>query len=241
MPRKPTTRRAKLAKNEIADKSKLRQLINSMTEENEYHNLIQNRDRARSVTVGTCGGGGIEIQMRGDYHSSWIQMTPTEALELAEQLSASCGVQVAMKPKNDFSAWRGWNADAVDYSHISGSSPFSQPKIEAASEEYPSNEERIAQFLNEREQSRNDKGQYQNEKRGAASVAPHSVTPTAEDMRDDTKIHEWAEDRAEEQASAILENIDSIEKMKETYFNKCDELLEESQSARDKKNQQTEE
>ena len=238
MPRK-TTRSS--ANKPATDKSKLRQLINTITEENEYNNLIQNRSRARSVTVGTCGGGTIEIQMRGDYHSSWMQLTPTEALEIAEQIAAASGVQVAMKPKNDFSAWRGWNADNVDYSHLQGSSPFSQPKIESASGDYPSNEERIADFLNEREKNRNDKGQYHNEKRDATSVAPHTVDADPSMMRDDTKMHEWPEDRVEEQTNKIMNGIDEVQQMKSDYFDKTDELLEESQSARDKKKQQTEE
>ena len=238
MPRK-TTRSS--ANKPATDKSKLRQLINTITEENEYNNLIQNRSRARSVTVGTCGGGTIEIQMRGDYHSSWMQLTPTEALEIAEQIAAASGVQVAMRPKNDFSAWRGWNTDSVDYSHLQGSSPFSQPKIEAASDDYPSNEERIADFLNKREKNRNDKGQYHNEKRDATSVAPHTVDADPSHMRDDTKMHEWPEDRVEEETDKVMQGINEMQQMRSDYFDKTDELLEESQSARDKKKQQTEE
>ena len=42
--------------------------------------------------------------MRGDYHSSWMALTPTEALEMAEQLASACGVKIAMRPKNDFSS-----------------------------------------------------------------------------------------------------------------------------------------
>ena len=76
--------------------SKLRQMINNMAEENEYKNMQQNRDRARSVTVGTCGGGTLETHMRGDYHSSWMALTPTEALEIAEQLASACGVKIAV-------------------------------------------------------------------------------------------------------------------------------------------------
>ena len=237
MPRKTNSG----ANKSTTEKSKLRQLINTITEENEYNNLIQNRSRARSVMVGTCGGGSIEISMRGDYHSSWIQMTPTEALELAEQLTSSCGVQIAMKPKNDFSAWRGWNADNVDYSHLQGSSPFSQPKIEPAEETYPSNEQRIAEFLRNKESFRNDRGQYQYEERNASSVAPHAVEPDPSMMRDDTKMHEWPEDRVEEATNKIMEGIDELKTRKSDYFDGVDKILEESQSAKDKKNQQTEE
>ena len=168
--------------------SKLRQLIIDMSEENEYKNLMQNRDRARSVTVGTCGGGSLELHMRGDYHSSWMSLTPVEALEIAEQIAAASGVQVAMKPKNDFSAWRGWNADNVDYDHIHllGQSPHvakhmalkaEAEKILDAEKESaklpfepnnPENKERIEEFIMERTQ-------YENEPHNNTAVSPKTI------------------------------------------------------------------
>lgn len=106
------------------EESEIRKKINKVYEENEYANLQQNRNRARSVTVGTAFGGTIEINMRGDYHSLWCLLNPVEALELAEQLAAASGVQIAMRPKDDFSAWRGWDVDNVKHIHWKGVAPW---------------------------------------------------------------------------------------------------------------------
>ena len=88
--------------------SKMRQKIHDMCEENEYLSIAQNRNRARSITVGTAFGGVVEINMRSDIASVYSQMQPTEAIELIEQLAAGVGVEIAMRPKNDFASWRGW-------------------------------------------------------------------------------------------------------------------------------------
>jgi len=106
------------------EETAIRKKINQMYEENEYANLQQNKNRARSVTVGTAFGGAIEINMRGDYHSLWCILSPVEAVELLEQLAAAAGVQVATKPKDDFSSWRGWDVDNVNYVHWKGTAPW---------------------------------------------------------------------------------------------------------------------
>ena len=182
--------------------SKLRQMINNMAEENEYKNMQQNRDRARSVTVGTCGGGSLELHMRGDYHSSWMLLTPVEALELAEQLAAASGVHVAMKPKNDFSAWRGWNADNMD-----SDNPWTQPKLEGQREvarlpfepNNPENKERIEEFVMKRTQ-------YDNEPNDNTAVSPKTIAledeieqPPSEEMH---TIHEIMIDKEVDEAMA---------------------------------------
>lgn len=91
--------------------SKLRKRINEMYEENELANLEANKYRARSFTVGTAFGGIIEVSMRGDYNHMWCILQPVEAVEFIEQLAAAAGLQVALRPKQDFSSWRGWNVD----------------------------------------------------------------------------------------------------------------------------------
>lgn len=124
------------------EESAIRKKINQMYEENEYANLQQNKNRARSITIGTAFGGAIEVNMRGDYHSLWCILNPVEALEIVEQIAAAAGVQVAMKPKDDFSAWRGWDVNNVDYIHWKGSAPWqispenrkSDNELEAAKE-----------------------------------------------------------------------------------------------------------
>jgi hypothetical protein len=104
-------------------KSKIREKINQIYEENELANLVSNKNRARSITVGTAFGGSIEVSMRGDYHDLWVIMQPVEAVELIEQLAAGVGLQVAMRPKQDFAAWRGWNIDAEDR-YWAGAAPW---------------------------------------------------------------------------------------------------------------------
>ena len=88
--------------------SKMRQKIHDLCEENELLSIEQNRNRARSITVGTAFGGIVEINMRSDIASVYAQMQPTEAIELIEQLAAGVGVEIAMRPKQDFASWRGW-------------------------------------------------------------------------------------------------------------------------------------
>lgn len=106
------------------EETAIRKKINNMYEENEYANLQQNKNRARSITIGTAFGGAIEVNMRGDYHSLWCILTPVEAVEVLEQLAVAAGVQVATKPKEDFSAWRGWDVNNVDYIHWKGAAPW---------------------------------------------------------------------------------------------------------------------
>lgn len=92
--------------------SETRKKIISIYEENELANLQANKNRARSVTVGTAFGGAVELSMRGDYASLWAVMQPVEVVELIEQLASGVGLQVAMRPRQDFASWRGWNTDA---------------------------------------------------------------------------------------------------------------------------------
>lgn len=92
--------------------SEIRKKILELYEENELANLESNRNRARSVTVGTAFGGAVELSMRGDYANLWVIMQPVEVVELIEQLAAGVGLQVAMRPRQDFASWRGWNVEA---------------------------------------------------------------------------------------------------------------------------------
>ncbi len=91
--------------------SKTRKKINELYEQSELANLESNKNRARSFTVGTAFGGIIEVSMRGDFSSLWCLLQPVEAVEFIEQLAAAAGLQVAIRPKQDFASWRGWNID----------------------------------------------------------------------------------------------------------------------------------
>ena len=100
-----------IMQNKKEKESEIRKKINQFYEENELANLESNRNRARSFTVGTAFGGIIEVSMRGDFHNLWCILQPVEAVEFIEQLAAAAGLQVALRPKQDFASWRGWNVD----------------------------------------------------------------------------------------------------------------------------------
>ena len=68
--------------------SELRERIELLCAENEYLSMKQNRNRARSITVGTAFGGIVEVGMRSDAASVYAQLQPTEGVELIEQLAA---------------------------------------------------------------------------------------------------------------------------------------------------------
>jgi hypothetical protein len=89
--------------------SKTRQEIHSLYEVNELASLKQNQSRARSLSIGTAGGGIIEINLRGDFSNLWYQLQPTEAVEIIGQLAAAAGVEIAMRPRQDFASWRSWD------------------------------------------------------------------------------------------------------------------------------------
>lgn len=104
--------------------SKTRQKIHDVYEENEYANLKQSQTRARSLTVGTTTGGIIEVNMRGDFSNLWYVLHPVEAVEIIEQLAAAAGLQVAMRPKQDFTSWRSWDTTIPGTAHWLGAAPW---------------------------------------------------------------------------------------------------------------------
>jgi hypothetical protein len=78
--------------------------------------MLENREgdfyRARSMSVGTTGGGVTEISMRlNSGQTAWHILQPVEVIELIHQLSANVGCHIAMKPREDFSSWRQWQPD----------------------------------------------------------------------------------------------------------------------------------
>jgi hypothetical protein len=104
--------------------SKTRQKINQIYEENELANITANQTRARSISVGTAGGGIVEINMRGDFSNLWYTMQPTEAVELIAQISASIGVEIAIRPRQDFASWRSWDTSLPPCITWVGSAPW---------------------------------------------------------------------------------------------------------------------
>ena len=94
--------------NRVVTESETRKKINSLYEQNELDSVNSMRHRARSITCGTAFGGVVEVSMRTENNFMYAQMQPTECIEFIEQLAAGVGVEIAMRPKVDFSSWRGW-------------------------------------------------------------------------------------------------------------------------------------
>lgn len=114
--------------------TELRKKIIEAYEENEYANLLSNRNRARSLAVGTAFGGIVEVSMRGDYHNLWCTLQPVEVVEIIEQLAASAGLEIAIRPRQDFATWRGWDTDA-DHKYWAGAAHWQVKKIKEAEKE----------------------------------------------------------------------------------------------------------
>lgn len=104
--------------------SKIRQRINQIYEENELAALESNRNRARSFSVGSANGGIVEVSMRGEFANLWYIMQPVEAIEFIGQLAAATGVEIAMRPRNDFSSWRSWDTSLPDEVAWLGAAPW---------------------------------------------------------------------------------------------------------------------
>ena len=106
---------------EVQRLEKLRQVQAEM----DVENLESNRNRARSVTVGTAFGGTAELMMRGDGgRHLWCLMQPVEVVELIHQLAANVGCNADLKPRQDFSSWREWKVSEAEKKHLNGHAPF---------------------------------------------------------------------------------------------------------------------
>lgn len=104
--------------------SKTRQKIHELYEKNELSNLLENQTRARSLTVGTTTGGIIEVGMRGDHTHLWYLLHPVEAVEIMQSIAAAAGIEIAMRPKQDFTTWRSWDLELPGALHWVGAAPW---------------------------------------------------------------------------------------------------------------------
>jgi hypothetical protein len=106
---------------EVRHLEKLRQ----MEAEMDLENRESNRNRARSVTVGTAFNGTAEIMMRGDGgRHLWCLMQPCEVIEFIHQLAANVGCNAQITPRKDFSSWRDWRVSEAEKKHLNGHVPF---------------------------------------------------------------------------------------------------------------------
>lgn len=66
-------------------------------------------NRARSYALGGGPGGVVELSLRGnDGKILWLILQPVEVSEMIHTLASSIGCYAAIKPREDFTAWRNW-------------------------------------------------------------------------------------------------------------------------------------
>lgn len=104
--------------------SKYRKKIDSLDEEAEYYSKLEGVTRARSISIGSANGGILELTLRSDRTTLHYLMRPVEAIEVMEQLAAACGVEIAKRPKQDFTAWRAWDPTTPNGSDWKGAAPW---------------------------------------------------------------------------------------------------------------------
>lgn len=104
--------------------SKTRRQIDELREKQELVNMLENLSRARSLTVGTTTGGIIEVGLRGDDSHLWYLLQPTEAVEIINQLAAAAGLEIAIRPRNDFASWRSWDTSLPPSVQWMGAAPW---------------------------------------------------------------------------------------------------------------------
>lgn len=87
----------------------------------EEQAFAESQNRARSVTVGTCFGGTVEVSMRrADGSSTFAILQPVETIELIHQLAANVGCHLQLTPRRDFAAWRDWRYTEAELAHYRG-------------------------------------------------------------------------------------------------------------------------
>ena len=100
---------------ELDRRHKLRQL----------ETLEANDTRAQSLTVGTAGGGTVEITMRSSAgRFLWNTYQPVEVVEFINQLAAGIGCHIHILPRQDFSSWRNWKVTPEELEHARGIQQF---------------------------------------------------------------------------------------------------------------------
>ena len=115
----------KLREVETAIEVKKIEQLRQLEAEMDIENRESNRNRARSVTVGTAFGGTTELMMRSDGgRHIWCVLQPVEVIELVHQLAANVGCSVQLAPRKDFASWRDWRVSEAEKKHLNGHVPF---------------------------------------------------------------------------------------------------------------------
>lgn len=72
-------------------------------------------NRARSHSVGAGPGGVVELSLRtNDGKVVWTVLQPVEVSELIHTMASAIGCYAALKPREDFSAWRNWHLSSEE-------------------------------------------------------------------------------------------------------------------------------
>lgn len=95
--------------------------LKELTEEAAVKSLMAEKNRARSITVGTAFGGTSEVSMRNSTGDSiYCILQPVEVIELIHQLAASVGCHIQLAPRRDFASWRDWKYTEAELAHYRG-------------------------------------------------------------------------------------------------------------------------
>jgi len=99
--------------------------LKSIAMQNEIANRDHMNRRARSCTIGTAGGGILELCLRTEHYGTiWYQFNPVEAVEIMGQLAAASGIEMAVRPRKDFASWRSWDTNLPGSVHWMGTAPW---------------------------------------------------------------------------------------------------------------------
>ena len=118
---------------------KLEQKLEELRIMLDISNLEAEKNRSRSVTVGTAFGGVTEISMRSKSGQVlWTHLQPVEVIELIHQMSANIGCHIHIVPRKDFASWRGWkesdpqlSSNSPNFSPLpNGTAPWPQKDTE---------------------------------------------------------------------------------------------------------------
>ena len=111
--------------------SKHEEALQKVMEENHLETakrqIQAEKNKAQSVSIGSCGGGALELVMRGVGGSYLFNVyQPVEAIELINQLAAAVGCHIHIQPRKDFASWREWDEVSEEQrNHLGASPPFS--------------------------------------------------------------------------------------------------------------------
>ena len=102
----------------------LKKKFKDIQAQQDIHNFEENLTRARSISIGTTGGGVTEISLRGSgTQTLWMILQPVEVTELIHQLAGNIGCHIKIQPREDFASWRSWKVTEQEKLHWNGHPP----------------------------------------------------------------------------------------------------------------------